>query len=368
MKVKKNKKITIVLLIILFIIICYFVDKSYLYFKYNISIEKESYNQIVESLKIKNSININVNDNDNYNSTILLNEIKIMDIFNDFSIIENKNNIIKYRNNDTMDTFIARTDKTYLDMILTDENIKIKEKELKQFFSKNNITNDIDLFNYLSNTKYSKTNIFTNVEDMKNNYIINYLVSISMTSGKTITKLEGDYKGFIINLSNGKEVSILKNNKRYIFTFVGKQYTDEYIKEILNTIVINDDKLNDESVTKDFKIIIDEKENCNLKLNEYYKYGDRTVYTTCLDEIYLQRKNSDAIITLKYHLENVNQTFDRSINQLVSDATIDNVLKDGGTTIYKKDNYTIIVCNTINGNKDIYLGNKDFKYEKGYCK
>lgn len=58
-----------------------------------------------------------------------------MDIFNVFSIIENKNNIIKYRNDDTMDTFIARIDKTYLDMILTDENIKINEKELKQFFS-----------------------------------------------------------------------------------------------------------------------------------------------------------------------------------------------------------------------------------------
>lgn len=76
-----------------------------------------------------------------------------------------------------------------------------------------------------------------------------------MTSGKTITKLEGDYKGFIVNLSNGKEVSILKNNKRYIFTFVGKQFTDEYIKEILNIIIINDNKINVESTKKDFKII-----------------------------------------------------------------------------------------------------------------
>ena len=365
MKVKKNKKITLVLLIILFIIICYFVDKSYLYFKYNISIEKDSYNQIVDSLKIQNSININVNDN--YNSTILLDEIKIMDIFNDFSMIEKKNNIIKYRNNDTMDTFIARIDKTYLDMILTDENIKINEKELKQFFSKNNITNDIDLFNYLSNIKYTKSNIFTNIEDMKNNYIINYLVSISMTSGKTITKLEGDYNGFIINLSNGKEASILKNNKRYIFTFVGKLFTEQYIKEILNTIIINDDKINDESVTKDFKIIIDENENCNLKLNEYYKYEDITIYTSCIDEIHIKRDDNKKM-TLKYYLENVNQPFETSINKIIKDATIHQNLKDGGTTIYKKDNYTIIKCNTIDGNKDIYIGNKDFNYEQGYCK
>ena len=138
--------------------------------------------------------------------------------------------------------------------------------------------------------------------------------------------------------------------------------------QILDKFNINYIKYPKEKFNKNYKLSIIEANNCNLKLNEYYKYEDRKVYTTCLDEIYLQRENSDAIITLKYHLENVNQTFDRSISQLVSDMEVVSMLKDGGTTIYKKDNYTIILCNTIDGNKDIYIGNKDFKYEQGYCK
>ena len=34
------------------------------------------------------------------------------------------------------------------------------------------------------------------------------------------------------------------------------------------------------------------------------------------------------------------------------------ILKDGGTTIYKSNTYdiTIIKCNTIAGNKDIFIG------------
>lgn len=118
---------------------------------------------------------------------------------------------------------------------------------------------------------------------------------------------------------------------------------------------------------KDFEISIVEEDNCNLKLKKYYKYNERTIYTSCLKEIYIERDNNKKM-TLKYHLENINQSFDRSIKQLISDATIDTFLKDGGTKVYKKDNYTIIKCNTIDGNKDIYIGNKDFKYEQGFCK
>ena len=127
-------------------------------------------------------------------------------------------------------------------------------------------------------------------------------------------------------------------------------------------------KMEKEDEVADIKLNVVEPQNCNLKLNEYYKNNDRVIYTSCFDEIYVIRKNSDAVMTLKYYLENVNQTFDDSINKLVSDMEVVSILKDGGTKVYKKDNYTIIVCNTIAENKDVYIGNKDFKYEKGYCK
>jgi len=138
--------------------------------------------------------------------------------------------------------------------------------------------------------------------------------------------------------------------------------------QVLDKFNIEYIKMEKEDEVADIKLNVVEPQNCNLKLNEYYKNNDRVIYTSCFDEIYVLRKNSDAVMTLKYYLEKVYQTFDDSINKLVSDMEVVSMLKDGGTKVYKKDNYTIIVCNTINGNKDVYIGNKDFKYEQGYCK
>jgi len=160
-----------------------------------------------------------------------------------------------------------------------------------------------------------------------------------------IVKYENGYEETISNALKNKTITINDLDK----------YKINYIKQ------------EKDIPSKDFKISIIEEENCNLKLNEYYKNNGRTIYTSCLKEIYIERDNIKRM-TLKYHLENVNQSFDRSIKQLISDATIYSYLKDGGTKIYKKDDYTIINCNTINGNKDIYIGNKDFKYEQGFCK
>ena len=33
--------------------------------------------------------------------------------------------------------------------------------------------------------------------------------------------------------------------------------------------------------------------------------------------------------------------------------------KDGGSIIYKYDNYTIIKFHTLDGNRDVYIGNKN---------
>ena len=37
------------------------------------------------------------------------------------------------------------------------------------------------------------------------------------------------------------------------------------------------------------------------------------------------------------------------------------MFKDGGTMIYKYDNYTIIKCHTVGGNRDVYIGSQDMK-------
>lgn len=122
----------------------------------------------------------------------------------------------------------------------------------------------------------------------------------------------------------------------------------------------------EETSNKNFTLELTKIKNCKNEIKEYHQQDNRTIYFVCLDEIILKRKNAKDM-TLKYHFQNVNQTFDDSIKQLVSDIDDIEYLKDGGTKIYKHKEYTIIVCNTIDGNKDIYIGNKNMNYEETYC-
>ena len=45
-------------------------------------------------------------------------------------------------------------------------------------------------------------------------------------------------------------------------------------------------------------------------------------------------------------------------------TTLYSTMKDGGTKIYKSNDYdiTVIVCNTLIGNKDIFIGDYSLEY------
>lgn len=70
---------------------------------------------------------------------------------------------------------------------------------------------------------------------------------------------------------------------------------------------------------------------------------------------------AEGKITLEELLEDLKKT-----NELNDGGTL--IYKDGGTKKYLTDNYTIIKCNTLEGNKDIYIGDKDMEYEETFCK
>ncbi len=82
----------------------------------------------------------------------------------------------------------------------------------------------------------------------------------------------------------------------------------------------------------------------------------------CLDEI----KLDDA--TLKDYFSKTYQTFDDSINNLTNSMKLVDTYKDGGTKLYKNDSIALIKCNTIDGNKDIYIGDINLEYEESFCK
>lgn len=83
------------------------------------------------------------------------------------------------------------------------------------------------------------------------------------------------------------------------------------------------------------------------------------------------------------HINNKTYEFDKSIqekqialDEILNEMEIYAELNDGGTKIYRNnnnlkyfnDNYIIIKCNTIDNNKDIYIGDSTMKYVQSFCK
>lgn len=121
-------------------------------------------------------------------------------------------------------------------------------------------------------------------------------------------------------------------------------------------------------VIDDYKLSISKMDNCT-KEKKYYNYNGRTVYLVCLDEIYL--KSDKKTTTLKEYLTNPNKDFDKVMNDIIKQLNMVESLWDGGTAMYKNNskdaNITIIQCQTIEGNNDIYIGDSSMKKQDRYC-
>lgn len=86
-----------------------------------------------------------------------------------------------------------------------------------------------------------------------------------------------------------------------------------------------------------------------------------------------------AMITVEennYDFEQAILTGTLTLDEILSEMKLYAELNDGGTKIYRdngsrkyfKDSYSIIKCNTVDGNRDIYIGNNDLLMEEEFCK
>jgi len=107
-----------------------------------------------------------------------------------------------------------------------------------------------------------------------------------------------------------------------------------------------------------------------IKFNKYLERDTRTIYLTGnVEEVYYT--DSETRMSLKDYISKSYQTIDDSIKHLTDIMDYVDILKDGGTTIYKSNVYdvTIIKCNTIAGNKDIFIGDYSMSFDNdSMCK
>lgn len=109
---------------------------------------------------------------------------------------------------------------------------------------------------------------------------------------------------------------------------------------------------------------------CDNKAKVYFKETNKTIYTYCLDNIFIN--DGTKKVELKEYLESNKNIIEKIVNTLVKQE----IYKDGGSILYKdngnlgftNNGLTILKCKTLEGNNDIYIGSKDMKYEEGFCK
>lgn len=102
-------------------------------------------------------------------------------------------------------------------------------------------------------------------------------------------------------------------------------------------------------------------DNCKGNITEYYKIGDETIYYYCLDNLVI----NDNITLKEYFKHTKNNGYFKFLINHLSNPTVDNLF-DGGTIEYHTHDITIIKCNTLDGNKDIYFGPYDMNVTKAY--
>lgn len=178
----------------------------------------------------------------------------------------------------------------------------------------------------------------------------------------------------------------LKNNKKPIFTYRNANIYNETI--LLGTeyfglgySIIDCDKCTKQlyfnplylssfgwfiGTSNINRIDVVKSTKCDSKAKFYYSLDeDRDVYTYCLDNIIITEENNNSS-----ELNDYLKTFDDAIYYIINNYTTNPgpSFDDGGSKIYSGEDFNILVCKTLSGNNDIYIGDKEMGYKEGFCK
>lgn len=118
---------------------------------------------------------------------------------------------------------------------------------------------------------------------------------------------------------------------------------------------------------KEYRYEIVSLSNCDNKVKLYYQEEKRNVYLYCLNSIKVKENNN--LLELKNYVQN----HPNEIEEMVRKMTLDDDYRDGESILYhdyeqlSTTGFSILMCSTLDGDKDIYIGPKFMKYESGLC-
>lgn len=107
----------------------------------------------------------------------------------------------------------------------------------------------------------------------------------------------------------------------------------------------------------------------DIKYNEYYIGETRKIFLASNITDIIIASYGQKISLNKFLLSDTKMSDYDIIHFMMRKLDKKNTLKDGGTTIYRGKNkdITMIVCNTLDKNNDVYIGDYNMKYEQFMC-
>lgn len=123
------------------------------------------------------------------------------------------------------------------------------------------------------------------------------------------------------------------------------------------------------------KKVEDKTEDCNIKKDNtekekiikqlYYTENGRNIYLYGIDRVTYNKQS----LTIQDNIFDI-------INKLENTYTLLEEYDDGGSKLYQTDKQSekvdfklnMLVCNTLDGNKDVYFGDTNMTYNNNFCK
>ena len=242
------KKKIIGVICILFIVlasISFIGYKVYLLNAYSTKEFDNNYLYFLDILKKKDTYTIK-NNNKQISDYLKYDKLKIGNMFKNYVLQEQiHSNLIEYHlyenNKTTASAVILETNPIYKSEIYKDE----EKISIDNILKRHNLNNTLDLFEYLSKNKNNNLNIFSSKEDIKETYAIKKVLSDAYgniedknNKLKSITFIDGKYKGYLITYPSNYEITILNGNKNYVISLINTNLSKQEVYDLLNTINI----------------------------------------------------------------------------------------------------------------------------------
>ncbi len=230
---KKNKKMMIILGILLVFIIVYFGAKIILL--HSIPKVPESFKEAITVFKNPNTIEIQ-KTNEVIEDYFTYEDMKLRNDFEPFEYEGQKAPMYTIKNSDMHVSFHKEPKDYYLTYVKENAVVPNLPYNLTKDLEKNNIKTDYDLYQYLAKNVNNKVSIFSSFQAIKRVYTLYNVLVLIITNVQNVTLIHGDYEGYILETNNNKIAYIDYKNENYIIHIWSDGYSLEDLSNLISTI------------------------------------------------------------------------------------------------------------------------------------